>query len=258
MTQHQIEVSETPLIQPAGDQAIAIDFAAEISNEVNDRVYGLAEALEALPPSWLKELVPSYRSLLVQYDALSVDYDQVEAELHELVSRVASSKGEKASRQARVYEIPVAYGGENGPDLQSVADHAQVSPDEVVSIHSSIGYRVFMIGFSPGFPYLGGMDERIACPRLATPRTRVPAGSVGIAESQTGVYPSATPGGWQLIGRTVVKLFDPALDPPSVLQPGHFVRFVPVSENEQAEIEERVSHGEYSIRVTDSSGEKSV
>jgi KipI family sensor histidine kinase inhibitor len=238
MTQHQNEALEYPAMKPAGDQAVAIDFAPEISNEVNDSVYALAEALMESPRPWMTELVPSYRSLLVQYDAFQTDYEAVAAELGQLIDGLAAATDERSGRQAKIYEIPVAYGGDDGPDLEAVAEHAGLSTDEVVQIHSSIAYRVFMIGFSPGFPYLGGMDERIACPRLATPRTRVPAGSVGIAESQTGVYPSATPGGWQLIGRTVVKLFDQTQDPPSVLQPGHFVRFVPVKPDQQAQIED--------------------
>ena len=250
MTENGIDTYEPPVILPSGDQAITVEFDAEISDQVNDRVYALADAFLASPPPWLIELVPSYRSLLIQYDALQVDFDAVAATLGERVKAAVPSDSGLDVRHPKIYELPVVYGGDYGPDLDAVAKHAQLSPDEVVQIHSTATYRVFMIGFSPGFPYLGGMDSRIACPRLATPRIRVPAGSVGIAESQTGVYPGASPGGWQLIGQTPVRLFDESHDPPSVLQPGHFVRFVPVSSDEQSSIEELVARGEYEINVT--------
>ena len=151
-----------------------------------------------------------------------------------LVSVVEESA--EAATEPEIIELPVVYGGEDGPDLETVAEHAGLSTQEVIEIHSGTGYRVYMIGFAPGFPYLGGLDERIACPRLKTPRISVPAGSVGIAESQTGVYPNASPGGWQLIGRTAVKLFDPNVNAanasPSLITPGAEVRFVPVDAHE--------------------------
>lgn len=243
--------SETPNIVAVGDQAVNIEFGAEISDIVSDRVYALADALSSLAPLWLRELVPTYRSLLVHYDTFNFDFNAVHAELSELVSKEATVISGAAGRSALVYELPTVYGGEHGPDIESVAEHAGITTSEVVKIHSSQAYRVYMIGFSPGFPYLGGMDTRIATPRLSTPRTRVPAGSVGIAESQTGVYPTASPGGWQLIGRTPVRLFDPARNPPSVLQPGHFVRFVPVESEQFSEIERNVASGTYEIRVTE-------
>jgi KipI family sensor histidine kinase inhibitor len=130
----------------------------------------------------------------------------------------------------RVIEIPTRYGGEYGPDLEFVAKHNGLTPDEVVRIHTSQSLRVFMLGFSPGFPYIGPLAPEIAAPRLATPRTLVPAGSVGIAGRQTGIYPSESPGGWRLIGRTDLKLFAPAKDPPALLRPGDYVRFRAVEE----------------------------
>jgi inhibitor of KinA len=239
-----------PRILPAGDQALVVEFGNEISPNVNDRVYALAEQLSSNSPSWLGELVPTYRSLLIAYDGFQFGYDRVYEELSELLS-AGTGNTAGVGRSPVVYELPVAYGGQDGPDLAQVADHAGLTVEEVVSIHSSVSYRVFMIGFSPGFPYLGGIDTRIACPRLATPRTRVPAGSVGIAESQTGVYPNASPGGWQLIGRTPVRLFDVAAEPPSLLQPGHFVRFVSFSKDEMAEIEREIEQGKYSVNTVD-------
>ncbi len=241
--------TDLPTIVPAGDQAINVEFGAEIDDLVNDQVYALADALSEKPPEWMQELVPTYRSLLIRYDALRHDFDTVAAELR---GRIVANEGVPDSadpKRARVvYELPTTYGGEYGPDLEAVADHNQVSAAEVIRIHSGTAYRVYMIGFSPGFPYLGGMDSQIACPRLSTPRTRVPAGSVGIAESQTGVYPTASPGGWRIIGRTPIRLFDHTKSPPSVLQPGHFVRFVPVESKEFAEIEREVESGEFQIK----------
>jgi inhibitor of KinA len=251
LTENRSDGHEIPVILHAGDQAITVEFAAEISDQVNDRVYALVDALQASPPPWMIELVPSYRSLLVQYDGFQIDFDAVAANLAEHVAATVPTNSERESRRSKIYELPVVYGDESGPDLEAVANHTHLSPEEVVRIHSATTYRVYMIGFSPGFPYLGGMDSRIACPRLATPRIRVPAGSVGIAESQTGVYPGVSPGGWQLIGRTLIRLFDAAKDPPSVLQPGHYVRFVPVDSDRQSDIEELISRGEYVINTAE-------
>jgi KipI family sensor histidine kinase inhibitor len=153
------------------------------------------------------------------------------------------SAGEPAT--PRCVQIPVLYGGDGGPDLDHVADHNSLTVDEVVSIHSRPQYLVYMLGFSPGFPYLGGMDERIETPRLDTPRTIIPAGSVGIAEKQTGVYPTATPGGWQIIGLTPLNFFDPDADPPSLLEPGDLIRFVPIDQDEFDAIADEVKQSVY-------------
>lgn len=252
MSPDSAKAYESPVIAAAGDSAINIEFGSTIDDQINDRVYSLAEALTADRPDWLVELVPTYRSLLVQYDPLKNDFDEVLTAIEEsLQSTTDNSESDAAIRKQLVYELPTAYGGEHGPDLETVAEHGGLSPSEVIDIHSSTAYRVYMIGFSPGFPYLGGMDEKIACPRLSTPRTRVPAGSVGIAESQTGVYPSASPGGWQLIGRTPVKLFDDEQDPPSLLQPGHFVKFAPVEAEDFQRIEQEVAAGTFAVTVSE-------
>lgn len=245
------QMSELPVISPVGDHAVNMEFGTEISDAINDRVYALADVLEAESPAWVRELVPTYRSLLVHYDGLQFDFETVKAELSQVVSANSSGVSDASRRSPLVYELPTAYGGEYGPDLESVAENAAVTADEVIEVHSSTAYRVYMIGFSPGFPYLGGMSDKIATPRLTTPRTRVPAGSVGIAESQTGVYPTASPGGWQLIGRTPVRLFDQSKNPPSVLQPGHFVRFVPIEHDRFSEIESEIASGEFEIIVSE-------
>ncbi|MBO04934.1 MAG: allophanate hydrolase [Chloroflexi bacterium] len=219
-----------PRIVPAGDSAILIELGSEIDPTVNDQVYSLASDIENTNINGVTELVPTYRSLLVNYDPMAIGFN----EMHDVLNQVVENQSNRESKDFEpvVIELPVVYGGEDGPDIENVAGYAGISASEVIEIHSSTDYRVYMIGFAPGFPYLGGLDERIATPRLKTPRVLVPAGSVGIAESQTGVYPNASPGGWQLIGRTATKLFDVNSPKPSKITPGSRVRFVPVDSYE--------------------------
>ena len=179
---------------------------------------------------------------MVQYDPMLVSFE----DLREAISEVGSKLKDGKAGAGRLVEIPTLYGGEHGPDLEFVAEQAGLSVEEAVGLHSGVDYLVYMMGFTPGFPYLGGLPERLATPRLTTPRTVIPAGSVGIAESQTGVYPLASPGGWQLIGRTPLRLFDVERDPPSLISAGDRVRFVPLgSEDEYLSIEESTALGEY-------------
>ena len=219
-----------PRIVPAGDSAILIELGSEIDPTVNDQVYSLASDIENTNINGVTELVPTYRSLLVNYDPMAIGFNEIYDVMNQIVEN--QSNRESADFEPVVIELPVVYGGEDGPDIENVAGYAGISASEVIEIHSSTDYRVYMIGFAPGFPYLGGLDERIATPRLKTPRVLVPAGSVGIAESQTGVYPNASPGGWQLIGRTATKLFDVNSPKPSKITPGSRVRFVPVGSYE--------------------------
>ena len=242
-----------PIILPVGDAAVLIEFGDSIDPDVNDRVYAYAQSVTAEEIDGVEELVPTYRSLLVQYDLLQATYEEVATRLGELTD-VGVGPADSPDRDNVHVHIPVAYGGEFGPDLEDVADHNGLASQEVIGIHSGTAYRVFMLGFAPGFPYLGGMDERIACPRLQTPRVRVPAGSVGIAESQTGVYPNDSPGGWRIIGRTPVKLFDPGAEPPAAILPGSRVIFEPVSEAEYRSIEDQVEAGDYKIKIVDGQG----
>ena len=237
-----------PKVLPVGDAAVLVEFGDSIEPEVNDRVYAFAASVTAADIDGVEELVPTYRSLLVNYDLQKVTYEEMTARLEDL-TQAAEGPADTAERGSVIVHIPVAYGGEYGPDLGDVADHNRLSSQEVIDIHSGTGYRVFMLGFAPGFPYLGGMDERIACPRLQTPRVRVPAGSVGIAESQTGVYPNDSPGGWRIIGRTPVKLFDPKAEPPAAILPGSKVVFDPVSESEYQSIAGEVESGNYTIEI---------
>lgn len=214
-----------PRFAPLGDAAILVQFGDAIDPEINARVHRLAAALAAANRAGFGEPVPAYTSVLLHYDPLQLDYAEV---LREVQALLPGQELREMVSSARLVEIPVRYGGADGPDLDTVAATNNLTPQEVIAIHSGREYPVYLIGFLPGFPYLGGLDPRIATPRRESPRTLVPAGSVGIAGEQTGIYPLDSPGGWQLIGRTSSALFDPQREPPSLLAPGDRVRFVPV------------------------------
>ncbi|CAM4422143.1 inhibitor of KinA [Paenibacillus endophyticus] len=227
---------------PLGDAALLMRVGSAISIETRRRVQMLAAAVEAQPFTGYRECVPSFAAVAVHYDPLLVRRSRSGAELaHETVFETVSARmrayleqelPNEAAQSARTIEIPVCYGGEYGPDLAFVAKHNGITEQEVVAIHSDAAYLVYMLGFAPGFPYLGGMSERIAAPRRQTPRTSIPQGSVGIAGKQTGVYSVSTPGGWQLIGRTPLALFRPQEPIPSLLRPGDSVRFKPIASEE--------------------------
>ena len=228
-------------IVPAGDRAVTVEVGEGIAVEVNRRVRSLGLAIQQAAAAGVEEVVPAYRSLLVYYDPLSLSFTDLEAHLRDMEGRLAGTP----AQAPRVVELPTVYGGDDGPDLDYVAEHAGISVQEVVEVHSSADYLVYMMGFTPGFTYLGGLSERIVTPRLETPRTAIPAGSVGIAEAQTGVYPMQSPGGWRLIGRTPVPLFDPHREPPVLVEPGEYVRFVPISPEDAQRIEEQVQAGTF-------------
>lgn len=194
---------------------------------LNRRIHHLARAVDAHPLPGIGAAIPGYATLLVRYDPLLLSYSQVAGWLEQI--QVAESEMVAAPRRV---EIPVCYGGEAGPDLAFVAAHNHLSQAEVVRLHAAGVYPVYLMGFTPGFPYLGGLDPSIAAPRLESPRPLVPAGSVGIAGEQTGIYPLASPGGWRIIGRTHLSLFDLNRDPPFLLAPGDEIVFVPTSVEE--------------------------
>ncbi|EEB73079.1 5-oxoprolinase subunit PxpB [Thermococcus sp. AM4] len=216
-------------LKPLGDSALLVSFGEVIDEETNDRVHALAGAIEKANFEWLIEVVPAYSSLAVIYDPKLIDFEGVKRAIQGLEFSAEKFEG-------KLVEIPVLYGGEYGPDLEFVAEYNGLTPEEVIEIHSKPVYRVYFLGFLPGFAYLGGMDERIATPRLEKPRLKVPAGSVGIAGKQTGIYPLESPGGWRLIGRTPLRLFNPSKEPPTLLQPGDRVKFVPIDEEEFEEL----------------------
>ena len=219
-----------PEIKPAGDSALLVSFGEVIEEGVNLRVHAIARALENASPEWLVEVVPAYSSLLVIYDPLKASYSEIETSVKAFLN------AELEEFQGRLIEVPVVYGGEHGPDLEFVAEYNGLTPEEVIEIHSRPIYRVYFLGFLPGFAYLGDMDERIATPRLEKPRLKVPAGSVGIAGKQTGWYAIESPGGWRIIGRTPLRLFNPSKEQPTLVQPGDRVKFVPIGEEEFEEL----------------------
>jgi KipI family sensor histidine kinase inhibitor len=218
-------IYDQPHLRIAGDSAILIEWADEIDDAINERVHACAQFLRDCARPDIRDLIPAYASLLVCYDPARVAF----AEMRAFLETVLQSAPTLNARVSRVIEIPTRYGGEFGPDLAFIAQRAGISEDQVVRLHTRVEYRVYLIGFAPGFAYLGSVPDPIAAPRLDTPRTRVPAGSVGIAGRQTGIYPSETPGGWRIIGRTRLTMFDPQRDPPTLLQPGDRVRFVSVT-----------------------------
>ncbi len=211
-------------IEPLGDSAVLVRLGEAIDERVLRLVRAACARLAAEPLAGVREVVPAFNTLAVHYDPARLG-DHPHATLVALLEARLTDLEAVPLPPARTIEIPVVYGGAAGPDLAAVAAHAGMSPDDVARIHAAGKYLVHMIGFAPGFPYLGGLDPRLACPRRATPRTAVPAGSVGIGGPHTGIYPLATPGGWQIIGRTPLALFDPAREPPALLRPGDRVRF---------------------------------
>lgn len=215
-------------VETAGDSAVNLVISSEISRQTSADVARLAAAVRARQVPGVTDIVPTYCSVMVCYDPLTLTFDELEQNLLSLV------QGEGAANEStsKLVEIPVAYGGVFGPDLNDVAAHAGISPDEAIRIHSSVDYPVAMLGFLPGFPYLSSLDERIHTPRLDTPRTAIPRGSVGIGGQQTGIYPLESPGGWRLIGRTPLLLFDAGGAHEIPYAAGDIIRFVPISEAE--------------------------
>ena len=215
-------------IVPAGDSALIVEFEERIDPGVNARAIACAEAIQAARLAGVRDVVPTYRSVAVYFDPLRTDHDALMQRLH--------TEAEQPLRPTAAgrppLRIPVCYGGDLGPDLAGVAAFAAMEEAAVVGVHAAATYRVFMLGFVPGFAYLGIVDERIAMPRHATPRIRVPVGSVGIAGVQTGVYSADSPGGWQLIGRTPTKPFDPSREAPFLMQAGDAVQFYPIDRDE--------------------------
>ena len=215
-------------IVPAGDSALIVEFEERIDPAINARAIALADSLQAAAIAGVRDVVPTYRSVAVFFDPLRTNYDT----LLERIERDAGRPAPDAARQAEPLRIPVCYGGDLGPDLGAVAAFGGISADEVIALHASATYRVFMLGFVPGFAYMGIVDARIAAPRHSTPRVRVPAGSVGITGVQTGIYPAETPGGWQLIGRTPIKPFDANRAQPFLMKAGDAVRFYAIDRAE--------------------------
>ncbi len=219
---------DNPLVRLVGDLGLLVEYGDAIEPVINRKVRAMAMAVKEDPPAGVVEVIPTYRSLLILYDPMATDPSGIE--------RALSSLDERLERiripPPRTVEIPVCYGGELGPDIGFVADTHSLSVEDVIRIHSEPHYQIYMIGFTPGFPFLGGLPERLFTPRLETPRTLVPAGSVGIANNQTGMYPIDSPGGWRIIGRTPLRLFDPSRDDPFLYQAGDLIQFQPIQREE--------------------------
>lgn len=226
-------------IRSFGDSAIIVQFGASIEPKIAVYIQALQKKLNQSPFHGFIESVPSYTNLTIYYNTITIFRDRhldvyqfIKKYIEELLETIDIS--EKTT--STLIEIPVCYGGKYGPDLEIVADQNNITVEEVIDIHSSPKYLVHMIGFAPGFAFLGGMDEQIATSRKDVPRLSIPAGSVGIAGKQTGIYPFETPGGWQVIGRTPTKLFLPDEQPPSLLKAGDLIRFYPITEKEYKQL----------------------
>ncbi|MEM3623184.1 MAG: 5-oxoprolinase subunit PxpB [Candidatus Bathyarchaeia archaeon] len=238
----QAKIYASPRYLPFGDSALVTEFSDAISLEANQKVIALNQAILKANIVGVEETVPTYRSLLIRYNPLKTTYEQLVFQIKDIEKNLG--KFARGTEGRRII-VPVVYGGEYGPDLGFVARYHGITEEMVVKLHSEREYRVFMIGFVAGFPYLGEVPDEIATPRLETPRLKVPAGSVGIAEKQTGIYPCEAPGGWRIIGRTPLKLFNPLQHPPALLSPGDTVKFKPISESELKTIEEAILKGEW-------------
>jgi KipI family sensor histidine kinase inhibitor len=211
-----------------GDRGLLLEFGDEISLEVNEKVRRMALAIREAGIEGIIEAVPTYRSLLIIYNPLILSIE----ELKERLGGIEEGLQRTPFPEPKLIRIPVVYGGPYGSDLDDVARYHRITPEEVVRLHCSKPYLIYMIGFMPGFPYMGDLPEALVTPRLKTPRLSVPPGSVAIAQRQTGIYSMESPGGWQILGRTPVRLFDPEKESPVLLQMGDLVQFYPINEIE--------------------------
>ncbi len=235
-----------------GDTSVSVEFGNEICETINHKIRAFNIALaECLIPG-IVETVPTYRSLMIHYDPGVIRYDDLVGQLKDLLKKTDHVQ----IPSSNVIEIPVLYGGEMGPDLEAVAEHCGLFENEVIQIHTSADYLIYMLGFTPGFPYLGGMDKRIAAPRLKRPRVSIPAGSVGIAGTQTGVYPVDSPGGWQLIGRTPLRLYAPNRAEPVLCRAGDYIRFRSITQAEFDAIAAQEAAGDYVCKRFSRKGER--
>ncbi|MCC9166021.1 5-oxoprolinase subunit PxpB [Pontibacter harenae] len=234
-------------LYPLGDKAIVVEFGGEINRSVHQRIRDFSAYLAQYPFDGMIEQVPAFTTVTIYYNPALIPtqkgisaYDKLSSYIQQLLPNIADAHITAPAPQT--IEVPVCYGGAYGPDLEFVAKHNSLSPEEVIAIHTEQEYLVYMIGFAPGFPYMGGMSEKIAAPRRDAPRAVTPQGSVGIAGKQTGIYPIETPGGWQLIGQTPLLLFHPKRESPSLLHAGDMVRFTSISEEEYKQRKEQ-QHG---------------
>jgi KipI family sensor histidine kinase inhibitor len=229
---------------PSGDSAVIIKVGNEISEEINRIVRKLLVQIEKQNISGIIDFIPSFNELMILYDCSLTGYRELLNELIPLEKEIDTTE----LPESLVIEVPVLYGGISGPDLEEVAHFSKLSSEDVINIHCSVRYLVYMLGFTPGFCYLGGMDTRIAIPRKQTPRIKIPAGAVGIADNQTGIYPIESPGGWQLIGCTPLKLYNPDTKPEFLIRQGDYIHFYPIDEVQYEEILAEVNNGNFQVK----------
>ena len=235
-----------PLIVPAGDGALRVVFEDKIDPSINQLVNSLDKKLTELSIPGVTETIPAFHVLTVLYDPEITDLGS----LSEAIRQPLSHHDNLESREKRVVHIPVCYDKAFGLDLEDLSQHSGLSIEDIIAVHSGRDYLIYMMGFLPGFAYLGGLDPSLHMPRLDTPRTSIEAGAVGIAGSQTGMYPMASPGGWRLIGSTPMKLFDPKRDTPFLYETGDYIRFEPVSREDYDQIKADCREGIYKCQVT--------
>lgn len=228
-------------ILPSGDCALVVEFGDIIAPEINDQVLALEEKLKIHPIGGIQELVPTFRSLLIHYDPAVLSFSMLSEKIRELEKHPLHIQ----AKTKRILQIPCCYGSHFGPDLAELERYTGLTRDEIIALHSSVDYKIFMLGFLPGFVYLGGLDKRLEAPRLSTPRIKIPRGSVGIGGSQTGVYPLDSPGGWRLIGSTPVEFYQPEKKEPVLCSAGEYIRFIPINSSDYYDIRQMVINGTY-------------
>lgn len=234
-------------IMPAGDAALVVEFGDIIDETVNAHVHALARKIEEQHIAGIMEVVPTFRSVLVQYDVFASSYSQI----RNLVQSLADNLDVSDQTVKKIVKIPCCYGARFGQDLSDMEKLTGLDRDEIIAIHSATDYKIYMLGFLPGFVYLGGLDKRIEVPRLKTPRVKIRKGAVGIGGNQTGIYPMDSPGGWRLMGATPIDLYDENRETPILLEAGEYIRFVPISILDYYDIRREILKGTYRLEVVE-------
>lgn len=231
----------------AGDRALVAEFGNAIDDGINNQVHALAKKIEEERIPGVSELVPTFRSLMIYYNPKEIKF----AQLKEKIQSFGGIEAEAGRTKKRILKIPCCYGARFGLDLADMERHTGLTREEIIAIHSSVDYKIYMLGFLPGFVYLGGLDKRLEMPRMTTPRVKILPGSVGIGGNQTGVYPLASPGGWRLMGGTPVDFYDPNRKEPILCRAGEYIRFVPITIDDYYDIRRMIVQGTYQVEVVE-------